>query len=84
MAHHKSAIKRNRTSGKQRLINKQFRRKLHTVTKAVMEADSKEKAQASLTQAIPLIDKLSAKGLIHRNKAAHRKSRLTKHANTIK
>ena len=84
MAHHKSAIKRIRTSSKQRLVNRQFKHRLHTLTKAVMEADSREKAQTSLTRVVPLIDKLAAKGLIHRNKAAHRKSRLAKHINTIK
>jgi small subunit ribosomal protein S20 len=84
MAHHKSAIKRIRTSSKQRQINRQYRSKLHTLTKAVIEADSKEKAQVALNRVLPFIDKLAAKGLIHKNKAANRKSHLTKHVNSIK
>jgi small subunit ribosomal protein S20 len=84
MAHHKSAVKRIRTADKQRMVNRQNRSKLHTLTKAVREADSKEKAQAALKRITPVIDKLAASGLIHKNKAANRKSRLVKFVTTIK
>jgi small subunit ribosomal protein S20 len=84
MAHHKSAVKRIRTSDKQRMINRQSRSKLHTLTKAVHEADSKEKAEAAYHRITPVIDKLAAKGLIHKNKAANRKSRLAKFVGKIK
>jgi small subunit ribosomal protein S20 len=81
MAHHKSAIKRIRTSEKQRITNKQHRSKLHTLTKSVREADSKENAEAGLNRVTTFIDKMAAKGLIHRNKAANRKSRLARFVN---
>jgi len=84
MAHHKSAVKRIRTSNKQRLVNRQSRSKLHTLTKAVREADSKEKAEVALNRITPVIDKLAARGLIHKNKAANRKSRLTKFVSNLK
>ena len=83
MAHHKSALKRIRTSRKQRSENRQQRSKLHSMTKAVHTADSKEKAQAALDRVMPVIDKMAAKRLIHKNKAANRKSRLAKFVNQI-
>lgn len=83
MAHHKSALKRIRTSRKRRMENRHNRSKLHSLTKAVHTAESKETAQAALNNAMPVIDKMAAKGLIHKNKAANRKSRLAKYVNKI-
>jgi small subunit ribosomal protein S20 len=83
MAHHKSAIKRIRISEKQRVINKQNRSKLHTLTKAVREADSKENAEAAYSRVMAFIDKMASKGLIHRNNAANRKSRLSRFVNQL-
>ena len=78
MPHHKSAEKRIRKSEKQRIINHQYKSKLSTLTKAVREAPSKKEADQALKNIIPYLDKLASKGLIHRNKAANQKSKLTK------
>jgi small subunit ribosomal protein S20 len=43
---------------------------------AAIEAGNKEDAQAAFTVAIPLLDRMATKGLIHKNKAARHKSRL--------
>ena len=43
---------------------------------AVEQQDAKS-ASAALTDAIPVIDKMAAKGIMHKNKAARHKSRLT-------
>ncbi len=81
MAHHKSAIKRIRTSEKARLRNKHYRSMMKTAIKKVRLAESKEVAAANLNQAISLLDRLAAKGIIHKNNAANKKSKLTRLVN---
>ena len=83
MAHHKSAIKRIRTSSKRRLVNRQRRSKLVTLTKSVRNANSKEDAQTALQHLLPYLDKVSSQGIIHRNKAANQKSKLTKFVTSL-
>ena len=83
MAHHKSAFKRIRTSRKKRLVNRQKRSKLHTLTNAVRTATSKEEGQAALALLVPYLDKMSAKNIIHKNKAANQKSKLTKFVSAL-
>ena len=84
MAHHKSAYKRIRISRKRRMVNKQRKSKLHTLTKAVRNANSKEEAQTALEKVLPYLDKIASKKVIHANKAANQKSKLTKFVNTLK
>jgi len=81
MAHHKSAIKRIRTNEKARLRNKFYRSTMKTAIKKVRLAESKEVAQANLNQAISILDRLAAKGIIHKNNAAHKKAKLTRFVN---
>ena len=79
MANSPQATKRARQSEKNRIANASARSRLRTmekkVRKAVLEGD-KEAAQAALTAALPVIDRASSDGLVHRNKAARDKSRL--------
>jgi small subunit ribosomal protein S20 len=44
---------------------------------AALESGEKTQAETALTEAIPVIDKMAAKGILHKNKAARHKSRLT-------
>ena len=44
---------------------------------AAIEAGDNDGASAALSTAIPIIDKMANKGIIHKNKAARHKSRLT-------
>jgi len=81
MAHHKSAIKRIRTSRKARLRNKHYRSIMKTAIKKVRLAESKEVAEANLNQAISILDRLASKGIIHKNNAANKKSKLTRLVN---
>jgi len=83
MAHHKSAIKRIRTSEKNRLVNRTNKSKLHTLTKAVREAENKEEAQKALVRVIPFLDKLTNSNTIHVNKASNQKSKLTRFVNQM-
>ncbi|MBN2092858.1 30S ribosomal protein S20 [candidate division KSB1 bacterium] len=78
MAHHKSAIKRIGTNEIARENNRQYRTKLSRVIKAVISSEKKEEAEPKLKEAVSLLDRLAAKKIIHRNKAANQKSRLAK------
>lgn len=83
MAHHKSALKRIRSSSTRRLRNRQDRKKLTTLTKSVRAATTKAEGLKLLTQAIPVIDQSVSMKIIHRNKADRDKSRLTKFVNKL-
>ncbi len=82
MANIKSQIKRNRQTVKRQARNKAVRSELRTRTKRAISAieDDAENADEALRLAIKRIDKAAAKGVIHKNQAANRKSRLMKRA----
>jgi len=83
MAHHKSAIKRIKTNEKSRQYNKHYKIEANVAVKSVMGGTSKKDAQANLSTAFKLIDKLVDKNIIHKNKAAHQKSQMSKHVNAL-
>jgi small subunit ribosomal protein S20 len=83
MAQHKSAEKRARQSIKRRTVNKEEKSEMKTLLKKVRAEKDKEKASAALKEAVSTLDKLASKGLIHKNKAANQKSKLTKHVNKL-
>ena len=79
MANIKSAKKRAIQSEKRRQHNASRRSMTRTSLKKVLSAiasGDKETAQAAYTAAVPLLDRMATKGLIHKNKAARHKSRL--------
>lgn len=81
MANIKSQIKRNKQNEKQRLRNRVYRGRARTfVSKALNEIENGEatNAVAATAKAISALDKAAQKGVIHKNNAARRKSRLMK------
>ena len=78
MAHNKSAVKRIRQSEIRRQRNRNFRKQLATAIKNVRNAESKEDAEQKLKLATSILDRATVKGLVHRNKAANQKSKLTR------
>jgi len=83
VANIKSQIKRNRQNEKRRVANKAVRSELRTRTKSAVnaaETGAENSAQAT-SLAMKRIDKAANKGVIHRNAAARRKSRLAKRVN---
>ena len=82
MANIKSQIKRNRQTIKRQARNKAVRSELRTRTKRAVSAleEGAEDSEETLRLAIKRIDKAAAKGVIHKNQAANRKSRLMKRA----
>lgn len=80
MANIKSQIKRNRQNNKRRLRNRVDRGAARSAVKdarIAIDAGIPE-SKAALLQAIRLLDKAAEKGVIHKNNAARRKSRLVK------
>ncbi len=83
MAHHKSAKKRIQLSAVQNTRNRINRSRLNTALKNVLETQDKENIENDYRKAVSLIDKLTAKGLIHLNNAARKKSRLAHHVKAV-
>tara|TARA_R100000935_G_C2790416_1_gene145721 strand:+ start:345 stop:617 length:273 start_codon:yes stop_codon:yes gene_type:complete len=79
VANIKSQIKRNRQNEKARQRNKTVRSELQTRTKKVLTAaQNGEETAESLKAAIRRIDTAATKGVLHKNTAARKKSRLIK------
>jgi small subunit ribosomal protein S20 len=80
MANTAQAKKRAKQAEKSRVRNAGQRSNLRTFIKKVLaavKAGDKEKAQAAFNIAQPIIDSAVNKGIIHKNKAARGKSRLS-------
>lgn len=84
MANHKSAKKRNRSSEAKRTRNRIRKNALKSVVKKLRLNKDKKTASEQLISATSLLDKLAKTNLIHKNKAANLKSKLTKMVNGIK
>jgi small subunit ribosomal protein S20 len=81
LANLKSAIKRNRQNKKRRLRNRVYRGEARTFirdARASMLEENLEEARVSTLKAVKALDKAAEKGVIHKNNAARRKSRLVK------
>ena len=79
-----SALKRVRQSHKANEYNNHYKSMMKTSIKKVLDSTTKEEGQPLKNQAFKVIDKVASKGIIHKNKAANQKSRITKHINTLK
>lgn len=84
MANHASALKRMRQSRKRRIYNRQYKNRIKEAVKSVQEAENYETALENLNKATKILDKSSARNIIHKNTAARKKSNLAKHVNTLK
>ncbi len=80
----KSAVKRDRTSQKNRIRNRQVKSSIKTALKTVLGAAEKEKRLELFKNLASVLDKSVKKGVIHRNKAARTKSRIWKTINCSK
>ena len=86
MANIKSQIKRNRQNEKRRLRNRAVRSEMNTRTKAALNTaeHDDEAAAETLSLAMKRIDKAATKGVIHKNTAARRKSRLVREVERLR
>jgi len=82
LANTKSAIKRIKQNHKRRLRNRLFSGRARTYVKharSSMEEGTAEDARTATMAAISALDKAAEKGILHKNNAARRKSRLMRH-----
>ena len=78
MANHKSALKRIRSDESKRSLNKLQNKTARNAIKKLKDSKSKKDAQKQFPIVVSLIDKLSKNNIIHKNKAANLKSKLSK------
>jgi small subunit ribosomal protein S20 len=79
LANSPQARKRARQAEKLRRHNASLRSLVRTVLKkvvAAIDAGDAETAKTAYTEAVPVIDRMADKGILHKNKAARHKSRL--------
>ncbi|KMY50864.1 30S ribosomal protein S20 [Peribacillus loiseleuriae] len=82
----KSAIKRVKTNDSKRVQNATVKSTMRTTIKnaeAALAGDNAATAKEALLIAAKKLDKAASKGLIHKNAAARKKSRLTKRLNAL-
>jgi len=85
MAHTRSALKRIRQNERRRLRNQMVKTRVKTLVSRARQsiaAGDLEEAQLSVGEAISALDRAAERGILHRNNAARRKSRLMKRYNT--
>ena len=86
MANTKSADKAARQAQQHRVRNIALRSRMRSAIRKVIDAvasSNKEQARASYLAAVPLIDTLVNKNIIHRNQADRHKSRLAGHVKAL-
>ncbi|MDX1429657.1 MAG: 30S ribosomal protein S20 [Rhodothermales bacterium] len=79
MPQHKSAIKRVRQNERRRLRNRYHKSRMRTMIKGLQSSTDKKDATARLNEVKSYLDRLAAKGIVHRNTAANYKGKLEKH-----
>ncbi|MBA3705186.1 MAG: 30S ribosomal protein S20 [Bacteroidetes bacterium] len=84
MANHKSSIKRIRSNDAKKLRNRYQAKTMRNAVKELKGDESKKSATEKLSKVIAMVDKLAKKNVIHKNKAANLKSKLTKKVNALK
>ena len=83
MPHHKSCKKRARTNEESRAVNRAYRSQVRNLIRRIRAAQTQPAAQEDLRKATALLDRLSRKGIIHKNSAANYKSKLHHYVNAL-
>lgn len=83
LANHKSELKRARQNKIRNLRNKSIKTRVNNAIKKVRYCinNEPEKASDELVKAMSIIDRASQKGVLHKNTAARKISRLSQHVN---
>ena len=84
MANHKSAIKRIRQTKTRNAKNRLQHKTTRNAIKTLKETPNKKEAEKLFTKLTSLLDKLAKNNVIHKNKSANLKSKLSKHVNGLK
>ena len=83
MANHKSALKRIRANAAKRLRNRYQAKTTRNAIKTLRNTTDAEEAKVLLPKVVSMLDRLAKKNVIHKNKAANNKSKLTKIVNKL-
>jgi small subunit ribosomal protein S20 len=83
MANHKSALKRIKQTETRRLLNKYKHKTARNAVRDLKTSTDKKEATTMLPKVSAILDKLTKNNIIHKNKAANLKSKLTKHVNAL-
>ncbi len=83
MANHKSALKRIRSNNAKRLRNRYYAKTTRNAVRKLRGTTDKAEASEKLPKVLSLVDKLAKKSVIHKNKAANLKSKLTRYVNQL-
>lgn len=78
MANHKDALKRIRQSEKRRLHNRYYAKNMRNEVRKFRALTNKNEAEGQLSKLYSIIDRVARRGIIHKNKAANLKSKLTR------
>ena len=79
----KSVEKRVRQAENRRQYNQHYKSQMRSLVKKVLQTGSKEEAEPLYRQAVSIIDRVAGKRVIHKNKAAREKRKITKHLNSL-
>jgi len=83
MANHKSALKRIRQSEKRRLVNRYFHKTTRNSIRDIRSMTNKKEALSLMPKLFSMIDKLTKRSIIHKNKSANLKSQIARHVNAL-
>lgn len=83
MPQHKSAVKRMRTSERRRAYNRSNKSRMKNAMKDLRTTTDKALAEEKYRKVSQILDRLATKGIIHRNTAAHKKSKLAKFVHSL-
>ncbi len=79
----KSVQKRIRQSQKRHEYNKHYKSQMRTLVRRVLQTTNQQEAEPLYRKTVSMIDKVASKGVVHKNKAAREKSKITKHFNSL-
>ncbi len=83
MANHKSALKRIRSDKAKYLRNRYQAKTTRTFIKKLRQTTDKGEAEELLKKVTSMIDRLAKRNIIHKNKAANNKAKLSKYVNSL-
>ena len=83
MANHKSALKRIRANETRKIQNRYHGKSMRNAIKKFKAIEVKGDAIVQLPKMVSMIDKMAKRAVIHKNKAANLKSKLTRKVNTL-
>jgi len=83
MANHKSSLKRIRTNESRKIQNRYHGKTMRNAIKKFKAIEVKDDAVSQLPKMVSMIDKMAKRSVIHKNKAANLKSKLTRRINAL-